>query len=662
MVKKTQNDPKPQAHKGLGGLQKRIYSYAAFAVLTIMLTAVLLFAATTAWYTNVAKTSDLVFRAASWGFQGDVQLQDQGEIKAIPGNSGTVALSLTNTSDHVVSAGVNVSREAMDAEMQKRIYFYVDAPATVNGEVLERNYLSNSGCYTYTILPGGSLVLGEGISNDAPLKWEWVYDVLGYYFEGTYDVNTGKMEILQYLRPVIYDLDKATFEDVQITTEEGTAYTKWLATVDGTKSVQQFITELTETDGYPGTVTFEKDAEQTTPHTFFEISLDPGTTHGVWLYLCRFDEIEAETRYDTWLGMAADASQELHPASTAQINIYGQQEQLVTTNVSTPEGLADALTGNSVDLITLDANVELSSTVRMTAGKQAVLDLNGKALTYSGEGAMIRVEKGSNLVMYNGEVKVSHIGPLPEAIQVRNGSLTMEKVKIINNGDGIAIRDNLEAGQDSLIRLKDCEISSSEASGIMVFGNGGGSQQKTRLIMDGCKITSDYVGVIGNGTVGVGETWGTDVVIRNSTILGRWSAIYQPQKESTLTADKCTLSGYTGVVIKGGSASFVDCTIVGDGERKEPAFSGAGFTDTGAGVYVETNYGWPVHVEISGDQSNIKGARGGDAVLQYKSDATHASISITGGLFGSDVSDFTAAGYSCKQAEGGYGHRVTKDE
>ena len=50
---------------------------------------------------------------------------------------------------------------------------------------------------------GGSLSLTQTSHNDAKLKWEWVYDVVGYYLLGT--VSNGTAAVEEYLRPVVYD-------------------------------------------------------------------------------------------------------------------------------------------------------------------------------------------------------------------------------------------------------------------------------------------------------------------------------------------------------------------------------------------------------------------------------------------------------------------------
>ena len=50
---------------------------------------------------------------------------------------------------------------------------------------MERVYINNHEGYTYTVFNQSSLTLTEKVSNAPKLKWQWVYDVLGYYVLGT---------------------------------------------------------------------------------------------------------------------------------------------------------------------------------------------------------------------------------------------------------------------------------------------------------------------------------------------------------------------------------------------------------------------------------------------------------------------------------------------
>ena len=100
--------------------------------------------------------------------------------------------------------------------------------------------------------------------------------------------------------------------------------------------------------------------------------------------------------------------------------------------------------------------------------------------------------------------------------------------------------------------------------------------------------------------------------------------------------------GNTGLALKGGHTMVIDSKVTGTGETQNtPAYSLSGFTDTGDGIYLETNYPWDVSVEIYGT-STVRGAA--QAVRVFATDATNASVTIYGGTFSSDVAQFVADG------------------
>ena len=70
----------------------KIWKQALFALAALATLGVLLYSLTTAWYTNVAETTELVFETESWGFEGQVKALDTGLLLA-PGQSACAALS-----------------------------------------------------------------------------------------------------------------------------------------------------------------------------------------------------------------------------------------------------------------------------------------------------------------------------------------------------------------------------------------------------------------------------------------------------------------------------------------------------------------------------------------------------------------------------------------
>lgn len=62
-----------------------------------------------------------------------------------------------------------------------------------------------------------------------------------------------------------------------------------------------------------------------------------------------------------------------------------------------------------------------------------------------------------------------------------------------------------------------------------------------------------------------------------------------------------TVSGYTGIAIKGGTVNIIGSTVegLGNGVDKVEKFAVSGFNDTGDAVYIETNYNYPIELNIT---------------------------------------------------------------
>ena len=340
---RTSNNPGNQKDV-LQILRKNIVRQALLAGFLILLTVVLLFAVTTAWYTNVAQTSGLMFEVAAWGFTGDIWVAEN-PIVAGPGDHGGVYLTLENNSENVVDVSVFADKTPLGEEMRKRLYFYVEASDILNGEAVEKVYLTNGSGYEYTVVGNGNLTLTENYHNNAQIKWEWVYDVLGYYVIGKLDTQaegftslldsngpavimdaTSTVLVEEYLRPIEYNYDptKTTFEEVTI----GERKVKLVSTIDGVTTVDEFIASITAQDGYPQ---IQGANTPRTPEGYYPVSVDE-KGYGVWLYLCNYSEIETATLFDTQQGEnAAKGNAEQHKVV---LNITAQKSDMEKTVIN----------------------------------------------------------------------------------------------------------------------------------------------------------------------------------------------------------------------------------------------------------------------------------------------------------------------------------------
>lgn len=619
------------------------------AVLTVL--GVLLYSLTTAWYTNVAETTELVFETENWGFEGQVKALDTGLLLA-PGQSAYAALSVTNDGEQINQITVTVDKSSMPEELQKRIYFYVPVEAKESDKTADRVYLSTYGGYSYRVMPKSTLLLTADSAADAPVRCEWVYDLLGYYVYGTLDKDNQlitaekiaaserkDVEAPVYIRPVEYDYDKAIFQDDK------------LLTVDGDK-VDAFVKNLLAADGY-------KNADTTKVGDYYAVNIT-GTSGseqtGLWLYLCTQTEIEAATELDTRIGtyrylleqkdeqdrsipLTEEQTKEYEDVAAllggakATIQIAGQNLRTSIADVTETESLTAALTrGESVRLA---GDMTLKDTVTIPADKDVIIDLNGKQLITNVVGQpVLEGAPGSSITVLNGTING---GSRDTAVQLVGSSAAFSGVTIQGR---LLIDDKNESNENgtvSVVRLSNCTLKTvgDKQGGVHVFGNGAASSSRTVLLVEDCTIESTFAGILGDSS---DDCYGTDIQVLNSTVKGKCAGIYQPQRGSRLLVQNSTVEGMTGIAVKGGTVTIRNCIVNGTGEKdvvppaEQVKASRNDWLDTGVGVYVEANYDWADEIAMTIAGSTISSATKdlpGVLIVGEKADAVRASSDFT---------------------------------
>ena len=622
----------------------KIWKQALFALAALATLGVLLYSLTTAWYTNVAETTELVFETESWGFEGQVKALDTGLLLA-PGQSACAALSVTNDGEQINQITVTVDKSAMPEELQKRIYFYVPAEAKESDKTADRVYLSTYGGYSYRVMPKSTLLLTADSAADAPVRCEWVYDVLGYYVYGTLDKDgqliTGRegVEAPVYIRPVEYDYDKAIFQDDKLLTV-------------GEVKVDDFVKDLLAADGY-------KDAGKTKVGDYYAVNTT-GTSAteqtGLWLYLCTQTEIEKATVLDTRIGtyrylveqkdeqgksieLTAEQTEKykdvaaLLDGAKATIQIAGQNLRTSIADVTEVKSLTAALKqGESVRLA---GDMTLEEAVTIPADKDVIIDLNGKQLTTNVVGQpVLKGAPGSSITVLNGTING---GSRDTAVQLVGSSAAFSGVTIQGR---LLIDDKNESNENgtvSVVRLSNCTLKTvgDEQGGVHVFGNGAASSSRTVLLVEDCTIESTFAGILGNGS---DDCYGTDIQVLNSTVKGKCAGIYQPQRGSRLLVQNSTVEGMTGIAVKGGTVTIRNCIVNGTGGKdvvpteERVKASRNDWLDTGAGVYVEANYDWAEEIAMTIAGSTISSATKdlpGVLIVGEKADAVRANSDFT---------------------------------
>lgn len=616
---------------------RRMAGMAGIAVITA---GALIFAMSAAWYSNIVHADSLTFKAQSWDFdfEGNVTIggEDGTAVAAVPGDTGLIPMYLENAGTTPIKISVTTDKILLtDAEngdpIKKRVFFYVEDQKTANGETVPKSYVNLFESYEYVVLEGQNLTLKESYQSAPALMWEWVYELQGYYVMGSVSSEEGAETVIEeYLRPIQYDSSKAVFD------EHG-----MLIAVNG-KSLQEFLAELTAADGYEGSLAVAEGEAPVSPvKGYYPIDVDE-SGRGVWLYLCQKGEIDAANVYDTELGKKALE----HPDSTAftvRICLSGQNYTENIIPINSGEELALAIQTEGAYRLILNGDVAVEETITVSAGREVVLDLNHSTLHLASEENGFIVEPGGSLHVVNGEVTAqADAADVPSKLfYTKGGDISLTNVTVEEAETLLRIEDDAAEGYDSNVRITNCNIATSDVS-IFVRGNGLDSAQKTAVVIENSTISSDYLAVSGAGSASGPGYWGTNIYISGSTLSGKWGAIYHPQQKSTMKILNSTLTGYTAVAIKGGNVDIENSQINGTGDYANAAFADSGFTDTGDGVYVETNYGYDIAVHISGVNTTINSLHA-NAIRMHESDAAHAVITVTGGTYSSDVSGFLPA-------------------
>ncbi len=653
-------------------MRKRIGLQAGLAVLTVVLTVVLVFAMTSAWYTNIVQTNGLTFEAEAWGFDGNITV-DNRAIEAGPGDTGVIALEVQNQNENIAAVSVNVSKAKMTKDMQKRLFFFVDTQVVRNGETMDRVYLNTQENYTYTIFSNGTLTLTDTVYNDAQLKWHWVYDVLGYYVLGTAnDAGTDVME-LEYLRPIEYDYDAATttYKTVETTEDGEEIKTYVITTVDGETSVEDFLTEYSKTDGYAG----EIDPKKVLKSGHYPVAVDENG-YGVYAYLCNYTEITLATEFDTQLGQ--NAANGVASSFPAELTISAQKGTNNVMPVATSSALQTALALENAGIVQLSDNITLpeGETLVIPDGQKVMVDLNGYTISGGTGSNLFQAGAGSSLTLINGTLQAP-VDSEDTAVHSVGAEVLMSNMTVENFKWGVHVADHTGTqGLDSKVRILDSSITSGECA-LLVQGNGSASAGKNQVIVENSSLTGGLYGICGNGTSGDGTAansgrFGTDIQVLNSQILSSGTeygaGIYHPQKDSYLTIYNSTVTGYNGVVIKGGHVKILNSAIIGNGAvSNEPAKVGSGYTDTADAVYIETNYPHEISLEIHNEKSEDNSlletkltSTAGQSLRIFTDGDVNVSVRIYGGIFQQEQPEAYLAP-DTKQEKTGELYKVTED-
>ena len=476
-------------YNNLTELQKKLYLKVSSAIAVFMLTVVLLFTITAAWYNNIVEVEELKFEVDSWGVDGTIMLDDEVLIHIAPGDSDSIPFKVDNNADRLVNLQFNAYKKYLPDFMQQRFYFYVDDEVVVNNEKLDRVYIHDDNAYYYTLLGGQTVDNTGDIHSEAEFKWEWVYDLLGYYVVIETD-EEGISKETAYIRPVQYTYERASYD-------EETGKLVSISNPDDTVTeAEDFIINLLDTDGFvmgkqeedgftPSeyetsedlikTLKFNANSGEITKD-YYEIYTNDVEGYGIYMYLCDYYEIAVNNKIDTYIGNGLKTYEitEDHFAAVQVscgqaleffIDVSTEEEliRLLNNTVTETDGEADE--GAYIELLKNEKliNEKDHVIIRLTKDMRIspqnltdcnmIIDLNGNSLicnTAAGE-TMITLNPDCSLKIYNGTIEPN--GGVP--FVTTGAELVLRDVMINTTGAAVAIQTD-DDQQGSNVQLINC--------------------------------------------------------------------------------------------------------------------------------------------------------------------------------------------------------------
>lgn len=287
--------------------------------LAVLMIGAILFALTSAWYTNTIQANEITLKTAKWNFDGNITLDgekngtlDLGDL--YPGDTRPLPVTIVNQDTRGVNVRVEADKSKMASpEMQQRLYLYVEVTDEATN-TKTRHYINSLSGYLYTVAAGQTLHITDvertlsanEAQNKNTLHLQWVYDMTGYFLLGKVDETgakvTGKAADSQpeYLMPVTYDLDRAQFD----TDGKLSSVSEYQTTTNGTAgyattSRKDYLKRLF--DQYAKEYNIKAaayDDENTKSYgNYYAVDVDE-TGYGVWLYLPDKAAIDAAAKWD----------------------------------------------------------------------------------------------------------------------------------------------------------------------------------------------------------------------------------------------------------------------------------------------------------------------------------------------------------------------------
>ena len=343
---------------------------------------------------------------------------------------------------------------------------------------------------------------------------------------------------------------------------------------------------------------------------------------------------ETPTQEATGEDTESSEDQEEGPEVTCVVAIGDQEYETLAAAITAVNNAQDS-EDSQVPVITLLTDVELSETVSIT--KSATIDLNGKTITGNNVRAL-QVKSGTLTLTGEGTVTTT---------ATEGDNAIDSSSSVIRVGDnGTEVESKADA---ALIIEKNVTVNAPATYGVTVFGS---ATTETLTVYGKVIASGDASAISGNGSE---QYAGTAITIKDSAVVSATSdlAIYHPQSGS-LTIEGGTISGPGGIEMKAGTLAITGTpSITATARDTSYNENSNGPSSSGYAVAVVNNTAYTGSATVVIED----GTYNGDIAILDDAEGTDSeqsgSITITGGTFSSDVSEFAQEGYTAVQDEDG---------
>lgn len=274
--------------------------------------------------------------------------------------------------------------------------------------------------------------------------------------------------------------------------------------------------------------------------------------------------------------------------------------------------LADAVraaaSGSTITLISLEDTVEVNETLKPRQ-PSLTFDLNGKTIA-GGDIDRLFLLGNSNMTFKNGTIRAQNL-----AFEIKGGTFS---------GRTVTFADDLTI------------ISENDAA-VFLYNS--------ITLNTSADITAHYAAIMGNGT----DSRFPEINIKGGDITSDTTALYLPQPNGVTTISGGTITGATGVEIRGGTLNITGGTITATGDELATEENGSGSTVTKGAAIAVSPYASAKKLTVNAEAGTFSGVYAFyEANLNPDGasvDAVAMTVSLTGGKYDGNVGSERLTGF-----------------